>query len=138
MVTTLAAIGLLLPVLPRWNKSPAFRPAPVCAFHLWDAARPSRTAPPFQPLADGDDRLLDKREQIGNISSSQQRCSATGASKLETGRIDMVAPLLSLFFLGCFWIAGSLALQELYDSRRDIRTALSGRGGIKRVPRASF
>ena len=50
----------------------------------------------------------------------------------------MLGPLFSLFFLGCFWVAGSLALQELYDSRRDIRTALSGRGGVKRVPRASF
>jgi hypothetical protein len=50
----------------------------------------------------------------------------------------MLGPLFSLFFLGCFWIAGSLALQELYDSRRDIRAALGGRGGIKRVPRASF
>jgi hypothetical protein len=50
----------------------------------------------------------------------------------------MLGPLFSLFFLGCFWIAGSLALQELYDSRRDIRAALSGRGGFKRLPRAFF
>ena len=50
----------------------------------------------------------------------------------------MLGPLFSLFFLGCFWIAGSLALQELYDSRRDIRAALSGRGGFKRLPRVFF
>jgi hypothetical protein len=50
----------------------------------------------------------------------------------------MLGPLFSLFFLGCFWIAGSLALQELYDSRGDIRAALGGRGGVKRLPRASF
>ena len=49
----------------------------------------------------------------------------------------MFGPLVSLFFLGCFWIAGSLALQQLYDSRADILAALSGRGGVKRVPRAS-
>jgi hypothetical protein len=73
-----------------------------------------------------------------NIGPSQQRCSATGASNQNKGRTHMLGPLFSLFFLGCFWIAGSLALQELYDSRRQIRTALSGRGGLKRVPRASF
>ncbi|MGN6155342.1 MAG: hypothetical protein ACTHN4_06375 [Sphingomicrobium sp.] len=50
----------------------------------------------------------------------------------------MLGPLFSLFFLACFWIAGSLALQELYDSRREIETALRGRGGLKRLPRASF
>ena len=49
----------------------------------------------------------------------------------------MLGPILSLFFLGCFWIAGSLALQQLYDSRNTIVEALSGRGGLKRVPRAS-
>ena len=43
----------------------------------------------------------------------------------------MLGPLFSLFFLACFWIAGSLALQQLYDSRRHIREALSGRGGTK-------
>jgi len=48
----------------------------------------------------------------------------------------MLGPLLSLFFLGCFWIAGSLALQQLYESRSDILTALLGRGGFKRLPRA--
>lgn len=50
----------------------------------------------------------------------------------------MLGPLYSLVFLGCFWIAGSLALQHIYDSRGDILAALFGRGGIKRVPRASF
>ena len=49
----------------------------------------------------------------------------------------MLGPMMSLFFLGCFWIAGSLALQQLYDSRGDILEALSGRGGTKRIPRAS-
>lgn len=48
----------------------------------------------------------------------------------------MLGPLFSLFFLGCFWIAGSLALQELYDSRNAIAIALSGRGGAKSLPRA--
>jgi hypothetical protein len=48
----------------------------------------------------------------------------------------MLGPLISLLFLGCFWIAGSLALQELYDSRNAILAALSGRGGLKRLPRA--
>lgn len=47
----------------------------------------------------------------------------------------MLGPLFSLFFLGCFWIAGSLALQQLYDSRGAIIEALSGRGGLKRLPR---
>jgi len=47
----------------------------------------------------------------------------------------MLGPLISLFFIGCFWIAGSLALQQLYDSRRDIIAALSGRGGLKRTPK---
>jgi hypothetical protein len=47
----------------------------------------------------------------------------------------MLGPLFSLFFLGCFWIAGSLALQELYDNRGAIAAALSGRGGVKRNPR---
>jgi hypothetical protein len=49
----------------------------------------------------------------------------------------MFGPIFSLFFLGCFCVAGSLALQQLYDSRRDILTALSGRGGLKRLPRAA-
>ena len=48
----------------------------------------------------------------------------------------MLGPIISLFFLGCFWITGSLALQELYASRRNIAEALSGRGGLKRLPRA--
>ena len=48
----------------------------------------------------------------------------------------MLGPMISLFFLGCFWIAGSLVLQQLYDSRGEILEALSGRGGVKRVPRA--
>ena len=48
----------------------------------------------------------------------------------------MLGPLLSLFFLGCFWMAGSLALQQLYDSRSHIAAALSGRGGVKRLPTA--
>jgi hypothetical protein len=48
----------------------------------------------------------------------------------------MLGPILSLFFLGCFWVAGSLALQQLYDSRSVILDALSGRGGVKRAPRA--
>jgi hypothetical protein len=43
--------------------------------------------------------------------------------------------MLSLFFLGCFWIAGSLALQQINDSRNAIVAALLGRSGIKRVPR---
>lgn len=47
----------------------------------------------------------------------------------------MLPALLNLLFLGCFWIAGSLALQELYDSRSKIVAALLGRGGIKRWPR---
>ena len=49
----------------------------------------------------------------------------------------MLGPLISLFFLGCFWIAGSLALQQLYDSRGDILTALVGRGGTKKRLRLS-
>jgi hypothetical protein len=51
---------------------------------------------------------------------------------LKQGRIHMLGPIFSLFFLGCFWIAGSLALQQLYDSRSEILEALSGRGGVKR------
>lgn len=53
----------------------------------------------------------------------------------QTGTNAMLGPMISLFFLGCFWIAGSLALQELYASRRSIAEALSGRGGLKRLPR---
>ena len=48
----------------------------------------------------------------------------------------MLQPLFSLLFLGCFWIAGSLALQQLFDNRDAIIAALSGRGGLKRLPRA--
>ena len=48
----------------------------------------------------------------------------------------MLGPIISLFFLGCFWMAGSLALQEVYASRGAISEALSGRGGLKRLPRA--
>ena len=46
---------------------------------------------------------------------------------------DMLAMLFSLFFLLSFWVAGSLALQELYDNRDRILRALSGSGGLKRV-----
>jgi hypothetical protein len=51
--------------------------------------------------------------------------------------MTMLGPLFSLFFLGCFWITGSLALQQLRDSRGDILDALGGRGGIKRSPKLS-
>ena len=47
----------------------------------------------------------------------------------------MLGPLLNLLFLACFWLAGSLALQLLNDSRAEITAALSGRGGRKRLPR---
>ena len=47
----------------------------------------------------------------------------------------MLGPLLNLLFLGCFWIAGSLALQLIHDNRADIIAALFGRGGRKRLPR---
>ncbi len=49
----------------------------------------------------------------------------------------MLGPLFTLFFLACFWIAGSLAFQEIYDSRSAIRAALRGRGGIKCARRVS-
>ena len=49
----------------------------------------------------------------------------------------MLGPLLNLLFLACFWIAGSLALQQLRDSRGAIIAALFGRGGLKRLPRPS-
>jgi hypothetical protein len=49
----------------------------------------------------------------------------------------MLGPILNLLFLGCFWVAGSLALRELYDSREAILAALSGRGGVKRPPRCA-
>jgi len=41
--------------------------------------------------------------------------------------------LFSLFFLLSFWVAGSLAAQELYDNRDRILQALSGAGGLKRA-----
>ena len=47
----------------------------------------------------------------------------------------MLGPLLNLLFLACFWIAGSLALRQFYDSRNAIVAALFGRGGVKRLPR---
>jgi hypothetical protein len=47
--------------------------------------------------------------------------------------IEMIAMLFSLFFLTSFWVAGSLALQELYDNRDRIVRALSGEGGLKRA-----
>ena len=46
-----------------------------------------------------------------------------------------MGPLLNLLFIACFWIAGSLAIQLLRDNRADIIAALSGRGGLKRLPR---
>ena len=45
----------------------------------------------------------------------------------------MLAMLFSLFFLMSFWVAGSLALQELYDNRDRILRALLGNGGLKRA-----
>ncbi|MGI8706233.1 MAG: hypothetical protein ACR2JJ_10650 [Sphingomicrobium sp.] len=47
----------------------------------------------------------------------------------------MLGPLLNLLFLGCLWIAGSIAVRLLRDSRTDIIAALLGRGGLKRLPR---
>lgn len=49
----------------------------------------------------------------------------------------MAQPLYNLLFLGCFWLAGSLVLQLVRDSYGDILTALLGRGGFKRLPRAA-
>ena len=45
----------------------------------------------------------------------------------------MLAMLFSLFFLMAFWVAGSLALQELYDNRDRILRALSGDSGLKQA-----
>lgn len=45
----------------------------------------------------------------------------------------MLGPFLNLLFLGCLWLAGSLACQLLRDNYGDIFTALVGRGGLKRV-----
>jgi len=108
------------------------RPAPVCQLRLWDARAPSGRAPRFQPFACGFNLLLDNLEQTRNINQSQQRCGATGAL-VQTGMTDMLAALFSLFFLLSFWIAGSLAAQELYYNRDNIMRALSGRGGVRRV-----
>ena len=49
----------------------------------------------------------------------------------------MLAPLLNLLFLCCFWVAGSLALQLVRENRGAIIEALFGRGGQKRLPRLS-
>ena len=78
-------------------------------------------------------RLTSKNKQGTLLRPSSAAVRPAQAHK--TGRTDMLAPLFSLFFLGCFWVAGSLALQQLYDSRGDILAALSGRGGLKRLPR---
>jgi hypothetical protein len=43
----------------------------------------------------------------------------------------MLGPLLNLLFLACFWIAGSLGLQLLRDSRPDIIAALAWPRGIE-------
>lgn len=48
----------------------------------------------------------------------------------------MAQPLATLLFLGCFWLAASLALQLIRDRYGDILTALVGRGGFKRSPNA--
>ena len=45
----------------------------------------------------------------------------------------MLGPVLNLLFLGCFWLAGSLACQLFRDSYGEILAALIGRGGFKRV-----
>ena len=47
----------------------------------------------------------------------------------------MLGTLANLLFLACFWVALSLALQQLRDSRGEIMAALFGRGGLKRLPR---
>lgn len=44
----------------------------------------------------------------------------------------MLPPLMTLLFLACFWIAGSLALQMLADDLDRILAALGGRGGQAR------
>jgi hypothetical protein len=59
------------------------------------------------------------------------------AQRIYIGALTMLGPILNLLFLGCFWVAGSLALRELYDNRGAIITALSGRGGVKRPPRCA-
>ena len=46
----------------------------------------------------------------------------------------MLGPLLNLIFLGCFWLAGSLALQLVREHRGEMLLALFGRGGAKRGP----
>lgn len=48
----------------------------------------------------------------------------------------MLALLLNLLFLACFWIGAGLVLQQFSESRADIVAALFGRGGLKRIPRA--
>ena len=85
----------------------------------------------FNHLQMGANRSLTKENKIGTLV----RPGAASAGSKQ-GRNHMLGPIFSLFFLACFWIAGSLALQQIYDSRSDIRAALLGRGGFKRLPRA--
>lgn len=47
----------------------------------------------------------------------------------------MLAPLLNLLFLACVWATGSVALQQICESRKDIVAALLGQGGLKRLPK---
>ena len=85
----------------------------------------------FNRLQIGANGRLTSENKMGTLARPG---AAIAGSK--QGRIHMLGPIFSLFFLGCFWIAGSLALQQIYDSRDDIRAALLGRGGLKRLPRA--
>jgi hypothetical protein len=50
------------------------------------------------------------------------------------GTKDMAQPLYTLLFLGCFWLAGSLALQLIRERSADILRALHGRSGLKQIP----
>lgn len=80
-------------------------------------------------------RLLTKENKAGTLD--RPSAAVRPALQHETGTTAMLGPLLNLLFLACFWIAGSLALQQLRDSRGAIVAALFGRGGFKRLPRLS-
>src|SRR5215213_848120 len=79
IVTTLVAMGLLLPVLPRRSRSPIFRPAPVWWLRLWDARAPSGSLHAFQEDARNDCSItgrVDKEEQKANIHADQSYAPA--------------------------------------------------------------
>src|SRR6185312_9836196 len=114
MVTTVAAIVILLPVLPRWSRMTRLAAgtgmiAPPVGWRPRSESNPS-----FQGLGTCRRSTLDRIEQNRNITPPQRRLNV------------MTAALGALPFLATLWLVVVLGAKVLEESGAKIAAALKG------------